>query len=100
MSEEEKELLDYLNKHPVLSKSLSEILKTVSSHLSNDWKVIKLKIFKSYDLADEYLTINCRKASYQPNSGMDEIDKANKAIDSILEGLDGYVLVTTDFIKS
>jgi hypothetical protein len=89
------EVIDYLQKHRNLyDVTLFACILTEEKFGSN--AQISLELYKDPEIDDQYLTIFVRQQEYDSDI-IDKIDEISREFEPALTGIDGYLLVNTDF---
>lgn len=88
-------VIDYLQKH----RNLYDIVLyacILTEEQFGQRAEISLELYQDPEIHDEYLTIFVRQQEYEPDI-IDKIDEICREYEVGLAGIDGYLLVNTDF---
>jgi hypothetical protein len=88
-------VIDYLQKHRNLYDIVLYACILTEEHFGQRAQ-ISLELYQDPEIHDEYLTIFVRQEEYEPDI-IDKIDAICREYEPGLAGIDGYLLVNTDF---
>jgi len=89
------EVVDYLLKHQGLYDLVLYTCYRTEEIFGHNSQ-ISLELYHDPEIHDEYLTIFVRQEEYEPDI-IDQIDAICREYEQELAGIDGYLLVNTDF---
>jgi hypothetical protein len=89
------EVRGYLIDYPDLIDPLVSVCGIGRAHFATPIQ-LSLELYRDPEIDDQYLTLYVRQQDYD-DSLLDEIDKVCEERRPLLEGIDGHLLVTTDF---
>lgn len=89
------EVRRYLGRYPELSDSVLDVSKATLASLPPDAR-LSLEVYRDPEVDDEYLALYVRLPRYA-DSIATLLDEVGETADHLLQGKDGWLLVTTDY---
>lgn len=89
------EVQAYLVRYPQLAQLLPGVCAGISEELTADTE-LSLELYADPETDDRYLTLYARKHTYEANF-LYRLQEVSERFFDCLEGIPGYILLTTDF---